>query len=255
VPRILQNRGVPSTTSTSPKAKIQAVQLSSGSLLFSDRDGRKFVLKPKANLGVTPSSTVGLAGKRAPAPPVYVPVPPPEKLQDVFTASPSLQVVWERACACASAQCRLLIRANRLHELLVDLGTTRYRMGCLGLQPVCRAGIHTSLYSLADVLARYVCSASDQVLPLLPLRDALERVILKSIHRRYGAEIHWQALPEILGGSSLCKRLIKSGELVPSFKTRRCTLFPLKAIEDIAGRLQGGWVPPVRMVARQGRAR
>ena len=246
---------MPRATSTSPKAKVQAVQLGSGALLFSDRDGRKFVLKPKANPGTTQSSAVSLAGKRAPASPVYVHVPPPEKLQDVFTASPSLQVVWERACACAQAQCRLLIRANRLHELLVDLGTTRYRMGCLGLKPVCRAGIHTSLYSLADVLSRYVCSASDQALPLQPLRDALERSILESIHRRYGAEIHWRALPEILGGSSLCERLIKSGALVPSIRTRRCTLFPLKAVEDIAMRLQRGWVPPRRALVRKGRAR
>lgn len=255
MPRILENRDVPSATSTSPKTKIQAVQLSSGALFFSDRDGRKFVLKPKANHATAQSSSVNLAGKRAPAPPVYVHVPPPEKLQDVFTASSSLQVVWERVCACASAQCRLLIRANRLQELLVDLGTTRYRMGCLGLKPVCRAGIHTSLYSLADVLSRYVSSASDQAQPLQPLRDALERTILESINRRHGAEIHWQALPEILGGSSLCERLVKSGALVPSSRTRRCTLFPLKAVEDIARRLQRGWVPPRHALVRKVRAR
>jgi hypothetical protein len=138
------------------------VETRPGELIFKIRDGRCFVLKPKDSKGADSRPLREEAKKPARAPLGRLPAFPPEKLRDVFENSAALQVVWERACESVCARSRILVRANRLQDLLCELGTTRYRMQCRGLAPVCHLGIHTTLYALADVLAHYVCSACDE---------------------------------------------------------------------------------------------
>jgi hypothetical protein len=250
---MIQNEGVPHPATQALKGKNQAVKLGSGALFLSDRNGRQFILKPKSVPGGVTKAVAVLAENRPPAPPVGEPVSPPEELGRVINSSLSLQAVWSKACQCAFSHCRFLIRAKQLDQLLADLGTTRYRMESLGLRPVCRAGVHTTLFGLSDALTRYVCSAIGRGQDTVPVWNCLERAVVRSIHRRHGTEIRAKALPEILGGGSICERLIKTGELSPSLKTKNRTLYPLKSVEDVVGLLEQGWIPKERKVARKGR--
>jgi hypothetical protein len=242
VRRILQNKRVLHAKLPSTDIKVQATPSSVAPLVFADREGRRFILRPKGALPASVQS-LSLAVDRASAPPVLLRVPLPKELQVMLSTSASLKFVWTQACGHAHAQRRLLIRANQLAELLSNLGTTRYRMECHGLKPLCRPGTHTTLYGLADVLCLYFRTAGGTALPAPPLRNALEQVIVESIACSYGAEIRGKDLAGILGGASFCQSLIASGALTESKRTRRCAAFPLLSIERVVARLRRGWIP------------
>jgi hypothetical protein len=149
----------------------------------------------------------------------------------MFSQSPTFCAAWQLAAGIAFAEHRLLIRAQRLVEILKQLRTTRYRMGKHGLKVFCRLGCRTTLYRLGDILAIFI-AASHKTPGSEPEQflAAVEQVIFDGLLKKFGAEVHAKDLPAILGGTKSRDHALLKGALVPSIRRHRCVLFPLHAL-------------------------
>jgi len=168
-----------------------------------------------------------------PALPSYSHFPLPEYLRRMFSHSPIFFTVWQQAAGVAFFEGRLLIRAQRLHQLLGQLRTTRYRMEQHGLQAFCRLGCRTTLYRLGEVLAVFILAAhKTDELTLKQMVPDLEQIIFDGLLEKFGPEVHAKDISNILGGAKSREHATSLGELVPSVRKHRCVLFPLQALEQ-----------------------